>query len=45
MENWVHALLMIGLFGVAGALVVVGVVMNAITAGFRELAVLQRRSR
>ncbi len=44
-ENWVHALVMIGLFGVAGGLVVVGVVMNAITAGFRELAVLQRRSR
>jgi hypothetical protein len=44
-KNWVHPLAMIGLFGIAGGLVLVGVVMNAITAGFRELAALQRRSR
>jgi glycosyltransferase involved in cell wall biosynthesis len=43
--SWAPALVMIGLFVVSGGLVLVGVIMNAINTGFRELAALQRRLR
>jgi hypothetical protein len=36
---------LVGAAVVAVALVVVGVVLNAVTAGFRELAALARRPR
>jgi hypothetical protein len=36
---------LLGAAGVAAALVLVGVVLNAVTAGFRELAALGRRPR
>jgi hypothetical protein len=41
----VHVLVLAGAAAVAVALVVVGVVLNAVTAGFRELAALGRRPR
>jgi hypothetical protein len=41
----VHAVVLLGAAGVAAALVLVGVVLNAVTAGFRELAALGRRPR
>ena len=43
--GWFHFLVTIGLMLMAGGLVLMGVVMNAINAGFREIAALQRRSR
>jgi hypothetical protein len=45
LPNWIHVLVMTAVFLLSGSLVLVGVVMNAINAGFRELASLQRRSR
>jgi len=41
----VHALVLTGAAGAAAALVLVGVVLNAVTAGLRELAALGRRPR
>jgi hypothetical protein len=41
----IHAVVLVGAATVAAALVVVGVVLNAVTAGFRELAALGRRPR
>ena len=41
----IHAMVLVGTSAVAAALVVVGVVLNAVTAGFRELAALGRRPR
>jgi glycosyltransferase involved in cell wall biosynthesis len=41
----VHALVLTGAVAVAAALLLVGVVLNAVTAGFRELAALGRRPR
>jgi glycosyltransferase involved in cell wall biosynthesis len=41
----VHALVLAGAVAVAAALLLVGVVLNAVTAGFRELAALGRRPR
>jgi glycosyltransferase involved in cell wall biosynthesis len=41
----VHLLVMGGSAGVAAVLVLVGVVLNAVTAGFREAAALARRPR
>ena len=43
-EGWGHLLVMGGAALLAGALVVVGVVLNAINAGFREVVSLMRRS-
>ena len=40
-----HVLVMAGAAAVAAGLVLVGVVLNAVTAGFRELAALGRRPR
>jgi glycosyltransferase involved in cell wall biosynthesis len=40
-----HAMILASAAGVAAALVLVGVVLNAVTAGFRELAALGRRPR
>jgi glycosyltransferase involved in cell wall biosynthesis len=41
----VHVLVLAGAVAVAAALLLVGVVLNAVTAGFRELAALGRRPR
>jgi glycosyltransferase involved in cell wall biosynthesis len=41
----IHAVVLVSAAAVAAALVVVGVVLNAVTAGFRELAALGRRPR
>ncbi|PYQ00107.1 MAG: hypothetical protein DMF82_23000 [Acidobacteria bacterium] len=41
----VHAVVLAGAAAVAASLVLVGVVLNAVTAGFRELAALGRRPR
>jgi len=41
----VHAVVLAGVAAAAAALVLVGVVLNAVTAGFRELAALGRRPR
>jgi glycosyltransferase involved in cell wall biosynthesis len=41
----IHAMILASAAGVAAALVLVGVVLNAVTAGFRELAALGRRPR
>jgi len=41
----VHAVVLAGTAASAAALVLVGVVLNAVTAGFRELAALNRRPR
>jgi glycosyltransferase involved in cell wall biosynthesis len=41
----IHAVILAGAAAVAAALVLVGVVLNAVTAGFRELAALGRRPR
>jgi glycosyltransferase involved in cell wall biosynthesis len=41
----IHAVVLVSAAAVAAALVVVGVVLNAVTAGFRELAALDRRPR
>ena len=41
--RWFHALVVGGLVLLAGGLVIVGLVMNAINTGFRETAALQRR--
>lgn len=41
----VHLLVLAGAAAVAAALVLVGVMLNAVTAGFRELAALGRRPR
>ena len=42
--GWLHGLVTAGLCLLAASLVIVGVVMNAINAGFREIQALQRRS-
>ncbi|HEV7500041.1 MAG TPA: glycosyltransferase family 2 protein [Vicinamibacteria bacterium] len=41
----VHAAILAGLAVLAGGLVLVGVLLNAVSAGFRELTALQRRPR
>jgi hypothetical protein len=41
----VHAAVLAGLAVLAGGLVLVGVLLNAVSAGFRELTALQRRPR
>lgn len=41
----VNGLLVVGALLLAGGLIVLGVVLNAVTAGFRELAALSRRPR
>jgi hypothetical protein len=41
----VNGLVVVGSLLVAGSLIVLGVVLNAVTAGFRELAALNRRPR
>jgi glycosyltransferase involved in cell wall biosynthesis len=41
----VHAGVMVGLALLAGGLVLVGVLLNAVSAGFREMTALQRRPR
>ena len=38
-----HGLVLGGTFGFAAVLVLAGVVLNAVSAGFRELHALQRR--
>lgn len=44
-DGYVHGLIVSALVLISGALVVVGVMMNAINTGFRELQALQRRLR
>ena len=41
----VNGLVIAGALLLAGSLIVLGVVLNAVTAGFRELAALNRRPR
>lgn len=43
-ESWVHLLVVAGAILLAGGLVIVGVVLNAINTGFREIVSLMRRS-
>jgi glycosyltransferase involved in cell wall biosynthesis len=42
---WVHVLVLVGTGLTAVALVLIGVVLNAVSAGFRELVALNRRPR
>ena len=42
-EPWFHGILLGGMVVLAGSLVIVGLVMNAINTGFREIASLQKR--
>ena len=43
--SYIHAVVVVGVLLVAFALVIVGLMMNAINTGFRELQVLRRRVR